>query len=104
MTPQMSRTLDAIKKLTNGDVAPSFQEIGDYIGVRSKGNVHRLVNCLKDRGYVTYEPERPRSIRIVNPAAPDGVKLVDMATADLHALKRQIEMVLAARRIPLRST
>ena len=37
-------------------VGPSYREIAAGIGLKSTSNVHRLVGCLVDRGYVRRGP------------------------------------------------
>jgi hypothetical protein len=51
--------------------APSYREIAEGIGdvlggaAVSIGNVHRLVNCLVKRGWITHIPEHARSMTII---------------------------------------
>lgn len=45
-------------------VSPSFQEIGNHLGLASKSNVHRLVQALVDYGQIQYVPNRARSITV----------------------------------------
>ena len=48
-------------------VAVSATRIGDVLGgaAVSIGNVHRLVNCLVKRGWITHIPEHARSMTII---------------------------------------
>lgn len=45
--------------------SPSFREMAAATGVASISNIHRMVNTLVERGYVEYEPDRARTIRLV---------------------------------------
>jgi SOS-response transcriptional repressor LexA len=46
-------------------ISPTYKEICDHIGLRSKSNACRLVNSLVDRGYITKLPNQARSISLV---------------------------------------
>lgn len=102
MTPAMSLCLRAIKDLTKGDVSPSYAEIQAHIGLTSRSQVNRLVVALRDRGFVDFEPNCARSIRIIEPVAPGGIPLTEMSETQLQTLKRQVDMVLAERRLNAR--
>jgi repressor LexA len=51
-------------------VSPSFMEMQDALGLASRSGIHRLVQNLIDRGYVTSIPNRARAIEILR--GPDG--------------------------------
>lgn len=84
-TREQGRTLEAIRKLTRGGVPPSYAELQEELGIASRGGVHRLLHALKDRGLVTFEFGRARSLRIIDPDdAIDVESLSDGALARLH--------------------
>ncbi|MBB5762125.1 hypothetical protein HNR01_001745 [Methylorubrum rhodesianum] len=65
ITPQQRRVLDYISGyLAEHGCAPSYQEIGDSIGVLSKSGVHRLVHGLVSRGHLSLSPGRGRTITL----------------------------------------
>lgn len=41
---------------------PSFQEMTDGIGLRSKSGIHRLINALEERGKIARLRNRARSV------------------------------------------
>jgi len=45
---------------------PSFDEIKDGLGIRSKSGVHRLVSALVERGYLVRIPNRARALALPN--------------------------------------
>ena len=51
-----------------GEQAPSHEEIAADVGFSSKSAVNRVVNQLKERGVVTFIPNKPRSIALVGRA------------------------------------
>jgi hypothetical protein len=70
--------------------------LGEHLGVPLSG-VSRLVNGLSARGYVTFERNQKRSLRIVERREP-GQPLEEMATADLLRLRAWIDAELNMRR------
>jgi SOS-response transcriptional repressor LexA len=73
MTPRMHAALLFIEGyLRNHDgVSPCFREIRAALGLRSNGDVHRLVHALERRGYIGLRAGSARSIRVLRPTLPD---------------------------------
>lgn len=67
LTKTQHRAYDFIKRyiLENG-ISPTMTEIGDGIGISSKGVVHRHVQNLVEHGLIEVTPKRHRNIRLVN--------------------------------------
>ena len=53
-----------IKIQTNG-VAPSFEEMKNAIGLKSKSGIHRLITSLEERGFIRRLPHRARALEIL---------------------------------------
>jgi repressor LexA len=49
--------------------SPSYQEIGEAVGISSKSGVKRLVDALVDRGRLETMPRRARSLVVVGSPA-----------------------------------
>ena len=75
ITAAQKRALDFIKNYTlaNDGISPSFEEIKQGIGLKSKSGVHRIVNGLADRGVLTYIRHHSRSIVILTGLAAGRV-------------------------------
>jgi len=58
---------------------PSFDEIKDGLGLKSKSGVHRLVTALVDRGYLVRLPNRARALALPNEGRD--------ASSDMHLVK-----------------
>lgn len=58
-------------RLNSGGVSPSFDEMKDALGLKSKSGVHRLINALEERGFIKRMANRARALEIVK--LPDGV-------------------------------
>ncbi|HDK02906.1 MAG TPA: transcriptional repressor LexA [Gammaproteobacteria bacterium] len=65
LTQRQAKTLETIKGHVHlHGYAPTLEEIGQALGVRSKGAIHRLVNALVDKGYVIKERSCWRGLRL----------------------------------------
>ena len=67
------------QRLEEDDVPPSFEEMKNALGLKSKSGIHRLINGLEERGYIERLPHRARALEIKK--LPDGFKKPDMADA-----------------------
>jgi repressor LexA len=63
-------------RLNEGGVSPSFDEMKEALGLRSKSGIHRLITGLEERGFIRRLPHRARALKIARlpenlvPAAP----------------------------------
>lgn len=68
LTELQSRILDFIRDyLEAHGQAPTLTEIGQGVGVSSKGTVHRYVQALTDKGYLERHAHSWRGLRLVEP-------------------------------------
>lgn len=51
-----------------GGVSPSFDEMKEALGLKSKSGVHRLITGLEERGFIRRMPHRARALDIVRSA------------------------------------
>jgi repressor LexA len=51
--------------VTTGGVSPSYTEMQDHLGLKSKSGVHRLIGALEDRGFIQRVPRKARCIKIL---------------------------------------
>jgi repressor LexA len=51
-------------------MSPTFDEIKDNMGLKSKSGVHRLLKSLEERGHVLLSPKWRRSIVLKNDVCP----------------------------------
>jgi SOS-response transcriptional repressor LexA len=64
--------------------SPSFDEMREALGLRSKSGVHRLITGLEERGFIRRMPNRARAIEIIEePELPKRHSLVHFGTTDL---------------------
>ncbi len=53
------------ERVEAGDIAPSFDEMRDALGLKSKSGIHRLITALVERGYLERLPNRARALKVV---------------------------------------
>ncbi len=53
------------KHLGEDDVPPSFEEMKNALGLKSKSGIHRLISGLEERGYIERLPHRARALKII---------------------------------------
>ncbi len=60
------------EKMSGDDVPPSFEEMKEALGLKSKSGIHRLISGLEERGYIERLPHRARALEIKK--LPEGIK------------------------------
>jgi repressor LexA len=53
------------RRLAEGGVSPSFEEMKDALGLRSKSGIHRLISGLQERGFIKRLPHRARALEVI---------------------------------------
>jgi repressor LexA len=53
------------KRLKEQGVSPSFDEMKDALGLRSKSGIHRLMTGLEERGFIRRLPHRARALEVL---------------------------------------
>jgi len=70
LTDKQSAALDFIRGyIEDHGKSPSFDEIKDGLGIKSKSGVHRLVTALVERGHLVRMPNRARTLALPNVGA-----------------------------------
>lgn len=73
LTRKQSELLNYLSNhLQQHEVAPSFDEMRNALGLASKSGVHRLVLGLEERGYIRRLANRARAIEILKPSNNDN--------------------------------
>ena len=52
------------ERMATGEVAPSFEEMKEQLGLKSKSGIHRLISALVERGYLERLPHRARALQV----------------------------------------
>lgn len=71
---------------------PTYQEIGEGIGLKSKSGIHRLITALEERGFIRRLPAHARSIEILfdENGAPRSEATVRLLAIENAALRAQV--------------
>ena len=64
------------ERLNASGISPSFDEMKDALGLKSKSGIHRLITGLEERGFIKRLPHRARALEIQ--------RLPDNATASVR--------------------
>ncbi len=60
------------RRLRENGVTPSFDEMKDALGLKSKSGIHRLIGGLEERGFIRRMPHRARALEILK--LPENVE------------------------------
>jgi len=53
------------ERIGQSGVTPSFEEMKNKVGLKSKSGIHRLISALEDRGFIKKLPFKARAIEIL---------------------------------------
>ena len=66
LTPKQHKLLQFIEQtLAKQQVSPSFEEMKEYMGLKSKSGIHRLIAGLEAKGYVRHLPNQARALEVI---------------------------------------
>lgn len=85
-------------RMAAGDIAPSFEEMKDALGLKSKSGIHRLISALVERGYLERMPHRARALEVRK--LPEGTKVAPNDNTAAAKISRAIESVKNAAMAP----
>lgn len=58
------------ERLEETGISPSFDEMKEALGLKSKSGIHRLIMALEERGFIRRLPNKARALEILR--LPDG--------------------------------
>lgn len=68
MTQRQKKLLDFIKiYMEEHGIAPSFEEMREFMGGKSKSGIFFMLRSLEERGLIRRLPHRSRAIELVKP-------------------------------------
>lgn len=71
------------RRLREDGVSPSFEEMKDAVGLKSKSGIHRLITALEERGFIRRLPNRARALEVL--------RLPETAEANVSLLNPAVE-------------
>ncbi len=60
------------QKLDASGISPSFEEMKEALGLKSKSGIHRLISALEERGFLRRLPNRARALEVLK--VPEAAK------------------------------
>ena len=76
------------EKMSEDDIPPSFEEMKDALGLKSKSGIHRLISALVERGYIERLPHRARALEIKK--LPDGMRSANTNLSSSDMIKSDV--------------
>ena len=77
LTPRQQSVLAFVTDYQReNSIAPTVREIAAHLGLASPSGIHRVLNILKDKGYIVSGDAKKRSWRSVRPLPGGGVPLL----------------------------
>jgi repressor LexA len=70
------------EKLAETGISPSFDEMKEALGLKSKSGVHRLITGLEERGFIKRLPHRARALDVVRLPEDQTAKAARPAAGD----------------------
>lgn len=71
------------RRLKETGIAPSFEEMKDALGLRSKSGIHRLITGLVERGFIKRLPHRARALEVLR--LPENLRTAAREAKDRDA-------------------
>ena len=60
------------ERLDASGISPSFEEMKEALGLKSKSGIHRLISALEERGFLRRLPNRARALEVLK--VPEAAK------------------------------
>ncbi len=81
------------ERMSDGDIAPSFDEMREALDLKSKSGIHRLITGLVERGYLERLPHRARALEVKK--LPEGYNPKTNDNTRAATQTREISAVIA---------
>jgi repressor LexA len=95
------------KRLNEGGVSPSFDEMKEALRLKSKSGIHRLITGLEERGFLRRLPHRARALQVLKlpeaaaMPAPNVTPLLDSRRGMAEAREAFVPQIVRGERVPL---
>ncbi|SIO00672.1 repressor LexA [Parasphingorhabdus marina DSM 22363] len=86
------------ERLKETGVSPSFEEMKDALGLKSKSGIHRLISALEERDFIRRLPNRARALEVLK--LPEG-GVVQSAPANVVNIPEARPAASTARELPI---
>ncbi|MDG1154059.1 MAG: transcriptional repressor LexA [Alphaproteobacteria bacterium] len=91
LTPRQSQILNLIiSSIEKNGICPSFEEMKNQIGVKSKSGIHAILSALEERKYIRKLPNKARAVEVLK--FPNG-KQYNQTFTGQNTLQNQQESI-----------
>lgn len=91
LTPRQSQILNLIiSSIEKNGICPSFEEMKNQIGVKSKSGIHAILSALEERKYIRKLPNKARAVEVLK--FPNG-KQYNLTFSNQNILQNQQESI-----------
>ncbi len=92
------------RRLHEDGVSPSFEEMKEAVGLKSKSGIHRLISALEERGFIRRLPNRARALEVLrlpeNMADPAGMTVKEFVRTTNAFSKMSANLVANSVKLP----
>jgi repressor LexA len=95
------------KRLNEGGVSPSFDEMKEALRLKSKSGIHRLITGLEERGFLRRLPHRARALQVLKlpeaaaMPAPNVTPLLDSRRGMAEPREAFVPQIVRGEKVPL---
>ena len=94
LTKKQSKLLQYLKqKMKKDNVSPSFEEMKNAMGLKSKSGIQRLINGLVERGFIEKKINKKRAINILDNTKIKNNSLIELPLLGKIAAGNPIESI-----------
>ena len=94
LTEKQSKLLQYLKqKMKKDNVSPSFEEMKNAMGLKSKSGIQRLINGLVERGFIEKKINKKRAINILDNTKIKNNSLIELPLLGKIAAGNPIEAI-----------
>ena len=74
------------ERLDTSGISPSFEEMKEALGLKSKSGIHRLISALEERGFLRRLPNRARALEVLK--MPEAAKATAPVCENIVPLRK----------------
>lgn len=74
------------QRLDASGISPSFEEMKEALGLKSKSGIHRLISALEERGFLRRLPNRARALEVLK--IPESAKATPATRDNVVPLRK----------------
>jgi repressor LexA len=78
------------EKISLTGITPSFDEMKEKLGLKSKSGIHRIISALEERGFIRKLPFKARAIEIIKLPKLNKKRLDDKNIKDMKTNKNSL--------------